>query len=188
MFHFNDHTRGLPSQTQKLHPLCSMSPYLTLSHPDWISGGSSGEGSWARTPPSPPSRLSDLTLVWDWNSYIERIVYHFLTDWLFLMKQELHFATKLNSSDIQKCNCFSVPSYDLFTSARKAVFPAPLATGVQKLRKTWSSLLSQLVDNYGTRGGCSKGASFTSRIQVHGEEPRNYNVQPRLVGGGVGQK
>ena len=104
------------------------------------------------------------------------------------MKQELHFATKLNSSDIQKWNCFSVPSYDLFTSARKAVFPAPLATGVQKLRKTWSSLLSQLVDNYGTRGGCSKGASFTSRIQVHGERPRNYNVQPRLVGGGVGQK
>ena len=187
MFHFNDHTRGLPSQTQKLHPLCSMSPYLTLSHPDWISGGSSGEGSWAPDPPPPPP-LSDLTLVWDWNSYIERIVYHFLTDWLFLMKQELHFATKLNSSDIQKCNCFSVPSYDLFTSARKAVFPAPLATGVQKLRKTWSSLLSQLVDNYGTRGGCSKGASFTSRIQVHGEGPRNYNVQPRLVGGGVGQK
>ena len=101
------------------------------------------------------------------------------------MKQELHFATKLNSSDIQKCNCFSVPSYDLFASARKAVFPAPLATGVQKLRKTWSSLLSQLVDNYGTRGGCSKGASFTSRIQVHGKGPGNYNVQPRLVRGGL---
>ena len=185
MFHFNDHTRGLPSQAQTLHPLCSMSSYLALSHPDWISGGSRGEGSGA---PDPPPLLWDLTLVWDWNSYIGRIVYHFLIGWFFLMKQELHFATKLNSSDIQKCNCFSVPSYDLFTSARKAVFPAPLATGVQKLRKTWSSLPSQLVDNYGTRGGCSKGASFTSRIQVHGEEPRNYNVQPRLVGGGVGQK
>ena len=27
-----------------------------------------------------------------------------------------------------------------------------------------------------TRGGCSKGASFTSRFQVHGKGPRNYNV------------
>ena len=159
MFHFNDHTRGLPSQTQKLHPLCSMSPYWTLSHSDWISGGSSGEGSGA---PDLPPLLSDLTIFWDWNSYIDRIVYHFLTGWFFLMKQELHFATKLNSRDIQKCNCFSVPSYDLFASARKAVFLAPMATGVHQLRKTWSSLLSQLVDNYGTREGCSKGASFTS--------------------------
>ena len=30
------------------------------------------------------------------------------------MKRTLHFVTKLNSSDIQKCNCFWVPSYDLF--------------------------------------------------------------------------
>ena len=27
-----------------------------------------------------------------------------------------------------------------------------------------------------TRGGYSKGASFTSRFQVHGKGPRNYNV------------
>ena len=86
----------------------------------------------------------------------------------FLMKRVLHiFATKLISKDIQKCNCFLVPSYDLFASARKAVFPAPLATGIHRLRNTWSSLLFQLVDNYGTRGECSKGASFKSRIQVH---------------------
>ena len=39
-----------------------------------------------------------------------------------------------------------------------------------------------------TRGRCSKGASFTSRIQVHGKGPRNYDVQPRLVGVGVGEK
>ena len=31
----------------------------------------------------PPSPLSDLRLVWDWNSYIGRIVYHFLTGWFF---------------------------------------------------------------------------------------------------------
>ena len=30
-----------------------------------------------------------------------------------------------------------------------------------------------------------KGASFMSRIQVH-KGPRNYNVQPHLVEGGVG--
>ena len=67
-------------------------------------------------------------------------------------------------------------SYDLFASARKAVFPSPTATGVHRLRSTWPSLLSRLVDNY---------ASFASRIQVHGRGPRNYNEQPRLVGGGV---
>ena len=62
------------------------------------------------------------------------------------MKRALHFATKLNSRDIKKCNCFWVPSYDLFASARKAVY---------------------------------------------GKGPRNYNVQLRLVGwgvGGVGEK
>ena len=46
-----------------------------------------------------------------------------LFNWLiFLMKRAWHFSTKLNSRDIQKCNCFWVPSYDLFASARKAVF------------------------------------------------------------------
>ena len=88
-------------------------------------------------PPPPPY----LALVWDWNSSIDRIVYHFWTGWFFLMKRALHFATKLNSRDNQKCNCFWVPSYDLFASARNA---------------------------------------------VHGRGPRNYNVQPRLVGGDVG--
>ena len=46
------------------------------------------------------------------------------------MKCALHFATKLNSRDIQKCNCFWVPSYDLFASARKAIFPAPMETAL----------------------------------------------------------
>ena len=73
-----------------------------------------------------------------------------LFNWLiFLMKCAWHFSWhfKLNSRDIQKCNCLWVPSYDLFASARKAIFPAPTATGVHRLRNTWSSLLSQLVDN-----------------------------------------
>ena len=40
--------------------------------------------------------------------------YHFLTGWLFLMKGALHFVTKLNFRDTQKCSCFWVASYDLF--------------------------------------------------------------------------
>ena len=65
-----------------------------------------------------------------------------LLNWLifFLRKCALHFATKLNFRDIQKCNCFCVPSYDLFASARKALFPAPTATGVHRLKNTWSPL------------------------------------------------
>ena len=38
-----------------------------------------------------------------------------------LMKRALYSASKLNSRDIQKCNCFWVPSNDLFAFARKAV-------------------------------------------------------------------
>ena len=41
----------------------------------------------------------DLTLIWEWNSYIGRTVYYFLTGcFFFLMKRELHFATKPNYS------------------------------------------------------------------------------------------
>ena len=36
-----------------------------------------------------------------------------------------------------------------------------------------------------TRGGCSKGASCMSRIQIHSKGPRN-NVQLWLLGGGCG--
>ena len=64
--------------------------------------------------------------------------------WLiFLIKCALHFASKLNSRDIQKCNCSYVHTYDLFASARKAVFPEPTASGIHGLRNTLSSLLSQ---------------------------------------------
>ena len=63
------------------------------------------------------------------------------------MKCTLHFATKLNSRDIQKCNWFWVPSCVMF-AYRKAVFPAPMATGVHRLRNKWLSLLSLLVNNY----------------------------------------
>ena len=79
------------------------------------------------------------------------------------MKRALHFATKQNSWDIKKCDCFWVLSSDLFASARKAEFPSPTATGAH-------------------RGGCSKDASFKGAC-VYGKGPKNYNVQPRAVGG-----
>ena len=47
-----------------------------------------GEGPGAPDPPS------DLTLVWDWNSYINRIVYHFLTGWFFFNKTRFAFCHK----------------------------------------------------------------------------------------------
>ena len=40
---------------------------------------------------------------------------------MYVTKRALDFAAKLNSRDIQNCNCFWVPSYGLFSSARKAV-------------------------------------------------------------------
>ena len=57
------------------------------------------------------------------------------------------------------------PSYDLFTSACKAVFPAPKEIGVHRLRNTWSSLLSQLVDNYGDNSVDNWLFISTSQIQ-----------------------
>ena len=120
------------------------------------NGVSRGRVWGIKTPPPPPPFLTDLTLVWGWNSYIDRIVYHFLTGWFFLIKRALQFWTKLNSRDIQKSNCSWVPSYDLFASARKAVFSAPTATGVHRLRNAWSSLLSQLVTKKQNSPFCTK--------------------------------
>ena len=112
------------------------------------------------------SSLPDLTLVWDWNSYIDRIVYHFLTGWFF--QWNARCILPLNKiPGILKNDCFWVLS-----SARKAVLPARTATGAH-------------------RGGCSKGVSFTG-ASVKGKGSWNYNVQPRPAGGGcvvfVGEK
>ena len=112
------------------------------------------------------SSLPNLTLVWDWNSYIDRIVYHFLTGWFF--QWNARCILPLNKiPGILKNDCFWVLS-----SARKAVLPARTATGAH-------------------RGGCSKGVSFTG-ASVKGKGSWNYNVQPRPAGGGcvvfVGEK
>ena len=59
----------------------------------------------------------------------------------------MNFAIKLISRIFKiVIYCFWVPSYDPFASARKEVFAAPTATGVHRLRNTWSSLLSHLVE------------------------------------------
>ena len=47
-------------------------------------GGGGGESG------IPP--ISNLTLVWDWNSYIGRIVYHFLTGWFFFNETRVAFC------------------------------------------------------------------------------------------------
>ena len=39
------------------------------------------------------------------------------------MKRALHFAAKLNSRDVQECNCFWVTPYDMFAMFAKQYFP-----------------------------------------------------------------
>ena len=66
------------------------------------------------------------------------------------MKRTLHFVTKLNSSDIQKCNCFWVPSYDLFALLAKQYLPL-------KRRLAFT--------HWETRGRLSKKKFSTKKIQ-----------------------
>ena len=101
-------------------------------------------------PPPPPNQTWRLRLKFLHRQ--DRIsVFNWLFCFFFLMGSAWHFSSKLNYRHIQKCNinCFWVPSCDLFAFVRKAVFPAPPASGVHRLRNTWSSLLSQLINNYG---------------------------------------
>ena len=87
------------------------------------SGGSRGRVRGVQTPSIRPETCLRL-------KSLQRLDCISLFNWLnFVMKRVLYFADKLNSRDIQKCDCLWVPSYDLFASARKAVFPTPTATG-----------------------------------------------------------
>ena len=132
-----------------------------------------GEDSWAPYPSSPPIR-PDACLRLKFLHRQDRIS---LFNWLifFLMKQELHFATNLNSRDIKKCNCFSVPSYDLFACARSSI---SRANGHR-----CSQFEKNVVVSAFSAGRQLWHKRRMSRIQVHGKGPRNYNVQPRLVRG-----
>ena len=98
-------------------------------------GGGGGGGPGIRSHPIRPNAYLRL-------KFLHRQDRTLLLNWLiffFLMKRRLYFATKLDTRDIEKCNCFGVP----LASARKAVFPAPTATSVHRLKNMWSSLLSQ---------------------------------------------
>ena len=57
-----------------------------------------GEGPGGPDPPYQTWRLQ----LWDWNSYIDRIVYHFLTGWFFLMKRAWQFSTMICSPLLAK--------------------------------------------------------------------------------------
>ena len=119
-----------------LYDRCNLTRSL-CSEPQ-SSGGSRVRVHWVRTPPLRPDACLSLT-------FLHRQDRISLFNWLFfLMKRALYFATKLNFRDIKKCHCFWVPSNDLFASARKAVFPAPKATGVHRLRNTWASVRRNL--------------------------------------------
>ena len=59
------------------------------------------------------------------------------------MKRALHFPTKLNSRDIQKCNILFLSTLLLSVrlSSQSSISRGDVtATGVHKLRNTWSSL------------------------------------------------
>ena len=149
MFHFNDHTRGLPSQTQKLHPLCSMSPYLTLSHPDWISGGSSGEGSWAPDPPPLPPIRPDACLrlkflhrkdrisLFNWLIVFNetRIAFCHWTKFQWYSKMELFFGTLLWSVHLCSQSCISRAIGDRCSKIEKNVVVSAFSAGRQLWHK-----------------------------------------------------
>ena len=117
-----------------------------------------GDGSGVRTPIRPDACLR--------LKFLHRQDRISLFNWLiFLMKRALRFATKLNCRDIQVVIVLGYLPMICSPLLSTAVFPAPTATGVHRLRNMWSSLLSQLVDN-----GCDNSADSlflsTSQIQV----------------------
>ena len=80
-----------------------------------------GEGAGCPDPPPPPHQtwpLFETEILTATESYITFSLADF-----FLKKRTLHFAASLNSRDIQECNWFGVPSYDLFALLAKQYFP-----------------------------------------------------------------
>ena len=65
------------------------------------NSGSRGRAQGVGTPPYQTWCLFETETLTSTGSYIT-----FLTMWFFSMKRTLHFATKINSRYIQKCNCF----------------------------------------------------------------------------------
>ena len=112
-------SKGLPpsggghSTKSYTHVHGKASPRGPTAYP-FIQWRIQGEGQGVHTSPIKPCTCLKL-------KFLHRRDCISLFNWLtFLMKLALHFATKLNSRIVQKCNCFWVSSYDLFASARKA--------------------------------------------------------------------
>ena len=131
------------------------------------SGGSRGRvrGVW--------NPLSDLVLVWDRNSYILTLFHRLI----FLMKCTLHFATKLNSRVLKNKILLFLAFSGLWRISDERLSELALIHLHHDLDIDEICTI--------TRGECSKGASFMSRIQIHSKGPRN-NVQLWLLGGGCG--
>ena len=77
-----------------------------------------------------------------------------------------------------------VPSYDLFASARKEVFSR--SNGIQRGHLCFLSWLTIMAQEEDVTRVHPLQVEF--KYTVHGKGPRNYDVQPRLVGGGMGEK
>ena len=90
------------------HPVDLISP---TNDPVFFFLTKQGEGPGLREPPPPPLRTDDCLILKFWHRQNHNRSY---IAWnggffpFFLTKRALHFATKLNSRDIQKCNCFWV--------------------------------------------------------------------------------
>ena len=93
-----------------------------------------GDGSGVRTPIRPDACLR--------LKFLHRQDRISLFNWLiFFSETRVVFCHETKLQGYSSGNCFRVPSYDMFASASKAVFPAPTATRAHRLRNTWSSLL-----------------------------------------------
>ena len=86
---------------------------------------------------------------------------------LVLPKLSVHYLACDESSHISEIGCRMSSCQDLHSCTYIMALTLMLTKSVQSLLPS-------------RRGRCSKGASFARRIQVS-----NYNVQPRLVRGGV---
>ena len=98
-----------------------------------------------------------------------------LFNWLIFvfMKRGLHFATKLNSTDIQNVIVCECPPMICSPMLAKQSFPRQTATSVHRLRNTWSSLW-EVICHKGDRG-----AEFgTTENQSREQSGRGLNAGP----------
>ena len=90
----------------------------------------------------------------------------------------LHFATKLNSKDIQKCNCFWVPSYDppVRLRSQSSGYDPTTATSIKRSLKNSRRILSNHFAIIPSRHVTKKKG-----IYVGAEEGSRARVQTKMV-------